>query len=92
MSLMDYISLAYLLAELSELLIHSLGNPKCVAAGISGCSDIFVIKRIAKRTKRVEKIELELIKSDIAIGYLGALIFFAIRKIFMVTVHRAATF
>ena len=29
------------------------------------------IKRIAKQ-KRVEKIELELIMSDIAIGYLGA--------------------
>ena len=52
MSLMAYLSVAYLLAELSELLTHSLGNPKCVAAGISGCSDIFVIKRIAKRTKK----------------------------------------
>ena len=46
--------------------------------GIFGCSDFFFIKKsIAKRKIRVEKIELELIMSDIAIGYLGALIFFA---------------
>ena len=34
------------------------------------------IKIIAKREIRVEKIEPELIMSDIPIGYLGALIFF----------------
>ena len=42
---------------------------------ISGYSDIFVIKRIAKRKIRFEKIVLELIMSDIANGHLGALIF-----------------
>ena len=61
-------------------MIHRLGSPKCVVAGISECSDIFVIKRIAKRKIRVEKVELEVIMSDIAIGYLGALIIFAIKK------------
>ena len=39
-----------------------------LVAGISGCSDSFVIKRLAKQKNRVEKIELELIMSDIAIG------------------------
>ena len=36
--------------------------------------------------------ELALIMSDIAIGYLGALILFCQMKKFMVTVRRAATF
>ena len=40
------------------------------------CSDFFFIKRVVKRKISVEKIELESIMSDIAIGYLGALIFF----------------
>ena len=52
----------------------------------------FFIKRIAKRKIMVEKIELELIMSDMAIGYLGALIFFANLKKNMVTVHRVGTF
>ena len=73
--LISYSSISYVLAQLPELLIHRLGSPKCVVAGISGCSDIIVIKRIAKRKIRVEKVELELIMSDITIGYLGALIF-----------------
>ena len=47
---------------------------------------------IAKRKMRVEKIELELIMSDIAIRYLGALIFFSNLKKIMVTVCRAVTF
>ena len=55
-------------------------------------SDIFGIKRIAKRKIRVEKIELKLIMSYIAIGYLGALIFLAYMKNFMIAVHRAGTF
>ena len=84
--------MAYLLAKLSILLIHRLGSPKCVVAGISEFSDIFVIKRIAKRKLSVEKIELEVIMSDIAVGYLCALIIFAIKKMFMVTVRRASTF
>ena len=53
------------------------------------CALIFSsIKRISKRKKRVENIELELIMSDIAIGYLGALISFASMKYFMFTLHR----
>ena len=44
----SYSSMVYLLAKPSELFIHRLGSPKCVVAGIHGCSDIFVIKRIAK--------------------------------------------
>ena len=52
-----------------------LDSPQCGVAGISGCSDIYVIKRIAKLKKRFEKIGLELIMSDIPNGYLGALIF-----------------
>ena len=28
-----------------ELLIHMLGSPKCVVARISGCPDIFDVKR-----------------------------------------------
>ena len=56
------------------------------------CSDIFfIIKKIAKRKIRVEKIELELIMSEITIGYLAALIPFANMKNFMVTVRRAGT-
>ena len=70
-SLTSYLSISYLLAELSELLIHRFGSPKCVVAEISVCSDFFSIKRIAKRKIRVEKIELELIMRDIAIGYLA---------------------
>ena len=27
------------------LLIHKLGDPKCMVSGISGCSDMFVIIR-----------------------------------------------
>ena len=77
--LISYLSSSYLLTKLSELLIHRLGSPKCVVAKISVCSDFF-IKRIAKRKIRVENIELELIMSDIVIGYLGALIFFANMK------------
>ena len=57
------------------------------------CALIYVfIKGIAKQKIRVEKIELESIMSDIAIGYLGALIFFSNLKKIMVTLHRAATF
>ena len=63
-----------------------------MAAGISGCSDIVVIKINAKRKIRVEKIELESIMSGTTIGYLSALIFFAIMKKIMVTVRRAGTF
>ena len=52
----SYLSILYLLAKLSELLIHRLGSPKCVVAGIYVCSDIlFFIKRIAKQKVRVEK-------------------------------------
>ena len=57
-----------------------------MVAGIYGCSNIFVIKIIAKRKKRVENVELEFIMSDIAYRYLCALI------VFMVTVVRAGTF
>ena len=75
--LMSYLSISYLLANLSELLIHRLCSPKCVVTEIYVCSDKKIsIKRIAKRKIRVEKIELELIMSDVAIRYLGALIFF----------------
>ena len=38
--LISYLLISYLLAKLSELLIHRLGSPKCVVAGISVCSDI----------------------------------------------------
>ena len=47
--LTSHVSISYLLADLSELLIHRLGSPKCVVATISECSNIFFIKRIAKR-------------------------------------------
>ena len=43
----SYSSMAYLFAKTSELFIHRLGSPKCVVAGIPGCSDMFVIKIIA---------------------------------------------
>ena len=65
--LISYLSISYLLAKLSELLIHGLGSTECVVEEMSVCSDIFSIKRIAKRKIRVEKIELELIMSNIAI-------------------------
>ena len=58
-----------MLAKFSRLLIHRLDSRKCVVAGTYVCSDIlFFIDRISKRKIRVEKIELELIMSDIAIG------------------------
>ena len=41
---------------------------------------------------RVEKIELELIMSDVAIRYLGALIFFANMKKIIISVCGAGTF
>ena len=53
---------------------------------------VFFIKIIVKRKIRVEKIELELIMSDIEFGYLGDLIFFANMNNNMVTVHRAGYF
>ena len=46
----------YLLTELFELLVHKLGSPKCVFAGISVCSNIYFIKRIAERKKRISLI------------------------------------
>ena len=57
------------------------------------CALIFLfIKRIAKLKIKVEKIELELIMSDVTVRYLGALILFANLKNVMVTVSRAGTF
>ena len=45
--LTSHLSISYLLAELSELLIHRLGSPKCVVAEISVCSDIsFPVKEM----------------------------------------------
>ena len=38
--LISYLSISYLLAKLSELLIHRFCSPKCVVAEISVCSDI----------------------------------------------------
>ena len=92
-SLISYLSSSYLLAKLFELLIHRLCSPKCVVAEISVCSDIsFPLKELPNEKIRVEKIELELIMSDVAIRYLGALIFFANLKKIMFTVCRAGTF
>ena len=76
--LISYLLSSYLLAKLSELLIHRFCSPKCVVAEISVCSDTaFQLKDVPNAKIRVEKIELELIMSDVAIRYLGALIFFA---------------
>ena len=44
--LTSHLSISYLLAELSELLVHRLGSPKCVVAGISMCSNIFSLKEL----------------------------------------------
>ena len=41
---------------------------------------------------KTPKIELEIIMSDVAISYLGALIFFVNLKNYMVTICRAGTF
>ena len=41
---------------------------------------------------KTPKVELELIRNDIAIRYLGALIFFVNLKYVMVTICRAVTF
>ena len=38
--LMSYLSISYLLAKLSKLLIHRFRSPKCVVAEIYVCSDI----------------------------------------------------
>ena len=51
--LTSHLSILYLLAELSELLIHRLGSPKCVVAVISVCSNIHFIKVVTKRKIRI---------------------------------------
>ena len=38
--LISYLSISYMLAKLSELLIHRFCSPKCVVAEISVCFDI----------------------------------------------------
>ena len=43
--LTTYLSMAYMFTKPLELLIHRLGSPKCVVARISGCPDIFDVKR-----------------------------------------------
>ena len=37
--------MAYMFAKPLELLMHMLGSPKCVVARISGCPDMFDVKR-----------------------------------------------
>ena len=54
--LTSHLSISYLLAELFELLVHKLGSPKCVVVGISVCSNIYFIKRIAKWKKGISLI------------------------------------
>ena len=54
--LTSHLSISYLLTKLFERLVHKLGSPKCVVAGISVCSNIYFIKRIAKRKKRISLI------------------------------------
>ena len=45
--LISYLSISYLLAKLSELLIHRFYSPKCVVADRSVCSDIsFPLKEL----------------------------------------------
>ena len=45
--LTSHLSISYLLSEeLSELLIHRLGSPKCVVAGMSVCSNVFSLKEL----------------------------------------------
>ena len=54
--LTSHLSISYLLTKLFELLVHKWVSPKCVVAGISVCSNIYFIKRIAKRKKRISLI------------------------------------
>ena len=82
--LISYSSISYLLAKLSELSIHRFCSHVCGQRDICVLRYFFVIKRITKRKIMVEMIELELIKSDVAIRYLGALIFFVNLKKIMV--------
>ena len=44
--LTSHLSISYLLAKLSELLVHRLGSPKCVVAGISVCSNMLSLKEL----------------------------------------------
>ena len=45
--LISYLSISYLLAKFSELLIHLYCSPKCVVAEIYVCSDIsFPLKEL----------------------------------------------
>ena len=55
--IISYLSISYLLVKLSELLIHKLGSPKCVVAETAVCSDIFFIKRFAKRKIRISRFQ-----------------------------------
>ena len=55
-SFINFISVKYLLTKLFELLVHKLGSSKCVVAGISVCSNIYFIKRIARQKKRISLI------------------------------------
>ena len=45
-----YLLISYMLANMSDLLIHRLGSPKCAVAGIYGYSNSFLIKRITNLT------------------------------------------
>ena len=49
--LVSYLSISYLLADLSELLIDRLGSPKCVVAEVSVCSDSFPLKELPNENK-----------------------------------------
>ena len=53
------------------------------------CSEFLFMNRIAKRKIRIEKIELEIIMSDIAIKVEGALrlIFFAVIVFLVLSCH-----
>ena len=63
--LASHLSISYLIAELFELLVHKLGSPTCVVAGISVCSNIYFIKRIAERKKRISLIPLPVTTAEI---------------------------
>ena len=45
----SYLSILYLLAKLSLLLIHRLGSPKRGVEGIYVCSDLFFILKNAEQ-------------------------------------------
>ena len=66
--LISCLSISYMLAKLSELLIHRLCSPKYVVAGLSVCSIYFSLKELPN-----EKIRISTVPPPVTTAYIYAL-------------------